>query len=242
MLDINQLDLAGKTVLEVGCGRGGTTRELVGLMAGLPGARLVVTDLSDRHFERLTQEFRDSKLDIKFVRTDACELDGIEDNTIDCVVCNYTLCAVNAQPGRAALALERFWQVLKPGGTLFVEEEYPIGDAATPAQTVWAEKWRILKAAMVIGGRAPYNELEPDTLAALCRLVGFHQAQWEPDTAHYGPDSLDFFQARLDRLLPSLLNDEFRAGFAQWASALREQADQVGGMEVPFYRLAAQKG
>ena len=110
------MELADKVVLEIGSGRGGTTRELVAALSGQPGARLIITDISDAHFERLTETFRDSQLDIAFVRTDACELTGIDEGSIDYVVCNYTLCAINSRPGRAALALQRFWRVLRPGG------------------------------------------------------------------------------------------------------------------------------
>ena len=48
--------LCGRTVLEVGSGRGSSTRELVDLLSGQPGATLIVTDASDSHFARLRQE------------------------------------------------------------------------------------------------------------------------------------------------------------------------------------------
>lgn len=58
---------------------------------------------------------------------------------------------------------------------------------------------------------------------------------------HCTSDTLGFFQTRLVRLLPDLPNREIRSGLAQWLAALRGKAAQVGGMEVPFYQLAARK-
>ena len=105
--------LCGRTVLEVGSGRGSSTRELVDLLSGQPGATLIVTDVSDSHFPRLRQELAGRGVELHFVRTGACELDGIENRSIDLLVCKYTLCAVNAHAGRAALALNRFREVLR---------------------------------------------------------------------------------------------------------------------------------
>jgi ubiquinone/menaquinone biosynthesis C-methylase UbiE len=241
-MSIASEDLVSKAVLEVGSGRGDTTRMLVDLLAGQLGAQLIVTDISDRFFQQLRDEFQDRDVQIQFICTEAQELRDIPDNSIDDLVCNYTLCAVNTQVGLVTLALRRFWQVLKAGGKLFVEEEFPIGRRDTLAQEIWAEKWRILKSAMILAGKFPYNEIAPETLEGLCRIAGFEDVQW---TAHAetfrGAGILDFFQKRLNALLPELSNESLRAGFTELAANLRDKAVQVGGMEVPFYRLTARK-
>jgi phospholipid N-methyltransferase len=50
--------LANKVVLEVGSGRGDTTRKLVDLLLGQVGAQLIITDVSDRFFQQLRDEFQ----------------------------------------------------------------------------------------------------------------------------------------------------------------------------------------
>lgn len=241
-MDIAQEDLAGKVVLEVGSGRGGTTQKLVDLLSGQFGATLIVTDISDAYFPQLREAFQERDVQAQFICTDASDLNGVEDNSVDYLVCAYALCAINTQAGLATLALQRFLEVLKSGGRLLIEEEFPIDTVDTPIQEVWAEKWRILKSATILTGRFPYTEFSPSTLAALCRLVGFEEIEWMAETERYqGVAALDFFQRRLERLLPQLPNDNLRTGFRQWAMELREKAVQVGGMEIPFYRLTARK-
>lgn len=240
---IADLDLTDRVVLEVGCGRGETTRALVERLSRCPGASLIATDISDAHFDRLGEEFRAAPIPVKFVRTGARELAGIDDGSADVIVCNYALCAVDARAGEAVLALERFREVLKAGGWLFVEEEYPIDVAGTPQQRVWAKKWRILKAAVLLAGvGSPYTEFMPGTLAEMCRLVGFRDVAWTAAVRGYhGPEALDFFQDRLEWLLPEVGNDELRVGLQAAATALRKEAERVDGMEVPYYRLSARK-
>ncbi len=241
-MDITDQDLAGKVILEVGSGRGGTTRKLVDVLSRWSGASLIVTDVSDIHFQSLREEFQGKQVPIRFIRTKAQELEGIGACSVDCLVCNYTLCAVNAEAGQAVLALKRFREVLRDGGRLLVEEEFPISYARTPRQEVWAEKWRILKAMTLVAGGLPFNEFAPDALAGLCRVVGFGRVEWEAATEEYqGVAALDFFEQRVERLLAEMPNEELRAGFERWAFELKEKTERVGGMEVPFYRLTALK-
>lgn len=241
-MSIEDEHLANKVVLEVGSGRGDTTRKLVDLIAGQHGSQLIATDISDRFFQELQTEFEDRDIQIRFICTSAQELNGVPNNSVDYLVCNYTLCAVNAQDGLAMLALRRFWEVLKNGGRLFVEEEFPIDRQATPVQEIWAGKWRILKSAMILAGKLPFNEVSPDILCGLCRLAGFEDVCWTAHTVTYTlPGALDFFHSRLDSLLKHLPNESLQTGFADMAKALRTQAIEVGGMEVPYYRLNARK-
>ena len=46
---------------------------------------------------------------------------------------------------------------------------------------MWAEKWLILKAATILAGGLPSDELEPDALRDLCSLVEFDGVEWEMD-------------------------------------------------------------
>jgi SAM-dependent methyltransferase len=240
MIDISDENLTGKTVLEVGCGRGGTTRELVRLLSEHPGSRLIATDLSAEHFDHLKREFG-CALDT-FIQTCASELTGLGPDSVDLIVCSYTLCAVNSRAWLAGLALKRFWSVLKTGGTLYIAEEYPIDLADGPAQEVWAEKWSILKAIGLLCGNNPYTEFEPEILAGLCEMAGFMEVEWSAETEFFQePGAMSFFQARLAGNLPALSNDRLRAGFREQAESLAGKAAKAGGMEAPYYRLKARK-
>ena len=55
-LNISQENLENQTVLEVGSGRGETTRYLADLLSRYDRARLIVTDITDQHFEAIRQE------------------------------------------------------------------------------------------------------------------------------------------------------------------------------------------
>lgn len=242
MHNIENEDLSDKIILEVGSGRGDTTRKLVELLGGKPNTQLIITAVSDRFFQQLQDEFQAKNVQIQFIRTGAHELQSIPNGSVDFLICKYTLCAVNSQAVLAILALRRFWEVLKPCGKLFIEEEFPIQKQDTPLQEIWAEKWRILKSSMILAGQSPYNEIEPEILETLCHLVGFQKVEWRGHTEIYhGVEALDFFQKRLDILLKEIPVESLRAGFSEMAIKLRKKAVLAGGMEIPFYRLVAQK-
>lgn len=241
-MNIENEDLSGKIVLEVGSGRGDTTRKLVQLLSGKPGTQLIVTDISNKYFQRLKEEFQSRDVQIQFICTGGHELQGVPNNTADYLVCNYTLCAINSQAGLAGLALRRFWDVLKPTGKLFVEEEFPINKQDTSSQEIWAEKWQILKASMILAGQSIYNEISPQVLENLCHLAGFEMVEWTTESELFAdPGVLDFFQQRLDTVIKEMPNENLRRGFSEMAVNLRNKATQAGGMEIPFYRLVAQK-
>jgi ubiquinone/menaquinone biosynthesis C-methylase UbiE len=240
--NIGSEDLSNKVILEVGSGRGDTTRMLVSLVVGKPNVQLIVTDISDRFFQQLRAESQAKNVPVTFIRTGAHELREIQSNLVDFLVCNYTLCAVNSQAGSVMLALKRFAEVLKPGGKLSIEEEFTVSKQDTVMQGIWAEKWRILKSAMILAGKFPYNEIDPEVMASLCGLAGFEKVEWTQHTEIYRDlSALDFFDKRLDALLKEVSVESLYTGFSEAAANLRRRFIEVGGMEIPYYRLVAQK-
>lgn len=234
-------DLNGKTVLEVGTGRGATTRVLVDLLEKYSDTTLISTDASTQSFAELQKEFKDRKVRVKFMQTNAIALDGMDKSFVDDIVCNYSLPSIEAYSGRSILALRRFFEVLKPGGSLFIEDEFPNDRVQNTHQQVWAEKWRILKAATIMIGGISFNAIAPDTLVELCRIVGFEGIGWEEEISYFeNDDVLDPYFRSLDRLIPALPNNNLRSGISTWAYDLRDKA-AAGGMEVPSYRLWCRK-
>lgn len=125
-----------------------------------------------------------------------------------------------------------------------MEEEFPINQRNTPGQEIWSDKWRILKSAMILTGKFPYNEINPITLEKLCKLVGFIDVQWTAHVDFYRDVKvLNFFQKRLDILLSQLNNQSLRSGFSELSMDLFNRASQSHDcvMETPFYQLSAKK-
>ena len=234
-------DLSNKTVLCIGCGRGDTTRELAVYMAG-GGGRLIVTDISDEHFETMRADLAPLNLSVDFIRTSPLKLAGIRQSSIDLVVCNFTLSAINAVVGQGELALHKMYEVLKLGGKLYVEEELPYYMAASPTQAIWAEQWRLLKAAQLLAGMRPSNEYQPDVLEALVNQAGFEEVDvsdklFTLSTSTWWPS----FEAQVEDRLESIENETLKAGLLERKQFLLSKANEIGSIDVPYITLTAVK-
>jgi ubiquinone/menaquinone biosynthesis C-methylase UbiE len=234
--------LTGKTVLEIGCGLGRTTRNLLSLLSAETDARLIVTDVSQKYLDRIRYGLNHPALMPQFIKTDACELDGIPMESIDYIVCNFAICEINSTIGQGTVALAKFLSVLKPGGKLFIEEELPITEANGPAQQSWANIWRVLKSALILTQqRMPSTEYKPETLSKICEIVGYTNVQWENSVRSHG---LDWMQARLDFLesqQSGFPGPKVGAMFTFLAKNIYDQALVEGKVDVPIYMLSASK-
>jgi ubiquinone/menaquinone biosynthesis C-methylase UbiE len=233
--------MINKIVLEIASGRGDKTRELAMQMVG-GGGRLIVTDISDEHFEAIRTNLSTLDLAVDFIRTSALKLAGIRPGSVDLVVCNHALSVINAIVGQGELALHKFYEVLKPGGKLYVEEELPHYMAASSAQLIWAEKWRLLKAAQLLSGSKPTNEYQPDILEALVSWVGFKEIEISDEinnlpVAEWWPP----FELRLTEYLNALDDETLQAGLSTRNKTLKTKTEQTGSMEVPYFILTALK-
>ncbi|MDT8717490.1 class I SAM-dependent methyltransferase [Clostridium sp. 19966] len=242
MKDIFNENFKGKTILEIGTGRGGTTRELAAILSEYENSHLITTDISDKNFCNLKKELLNYKIPIDFIKTDACTLEGIEKESIDYIVCNYTLCAINSNPGSEVIALDKFMEVLKPGGVLYIEEEFPITFTQNEKQEIWSDKWKILKSCTTLLGEATYNEINPEVLIKILNILKYRNIQLDVETALFlGKDCLDFFMLRLNRNINAIENTKLTEGIKELAISLKEKALKIGGMEIPTYSIIAYK-
>jgi ubiquinone/menaquinone biosynthesis C-methylase UbiE len=239
---IENEQLADKTILEVGCGLGRTTRNLVSLLTGHPGAKLIVTDVSEQYLVRTRSVLGQLGSEPQFIRTHACELVGIQPESIDYIVCNFALCEINSDIGQGTLALAKFLSVLKPGGKLFVEEEFPISEAEGPAQQSWARIWQVLKSAFIlIQQKTPSNEYRPDVLRNICESIGFIDVRWEAAVRSHGLDWMDARLGMLEQYMSRFPGPQVGQMFMYLAKSVSSQAREFGKIDVPVYTLLAIK-
>ena len=240
-MEFESIEFDGKTVLEIGGGRGETTRELAARMTG-GGGRLIVTDISDKHFPALQKDLERFDLAVDFIRTSALKLAGVRPGSIDLLVCNYALSTANAIVGQGELALYKFYEVLKPDGTLYIEEELPFYMAASPAQRVWAEQSQLIKATQLLSGNRPTNEYQPDVLETLITAAGFEEVDLSDELASLPTSEWwGSFKTRFDHYLDTIESETLRLALNESLLMLEANAHTTGSMEVPYVILTAKK-
>ncbi|UYP48473.1 hypothetical protein NEF87_004758 [Candidatus Lokiarchaeum ossiferum] len=244
MIEIHNLDLRNKTILEVGTGRGGTTLELIELLKKFPSAKLITSDIIDVKEElmQFCQGFMNVQNRITFIQSDATDLNSIPNESIDIIIVNYTLCAINSIIGKLTMAINRFFHLLKPGGILLIEEEYPIESAKTENQCIWADKWRMLKTALISSGNLPFNEIHPDQLTQILSLLNFIEIEKEDglNMLHHS-EILPLFEYQISGSISSNGDSYLEKGLLKWAGKIKKKIEKLEFMEIPYYRLSAKK-
>ena len=108
--------VAGKAMLDLGCGEGGYAREL-----GRRGARVTGVDGSARLIEVARQRARAESVDVWFVHANANALHEVESGRFDVVVAPMSLMDVEDYPG----AIGEVQRVLRSGGELVMSITHP---------------------------------------------------------------------------------------------------------------------
>jgi ubiquinone/menaquinone biosynthesis C-methylase UbiE len=115
-------DVAGRAVLDLGCGEGGYARQLAGRSARVTGV-----DGSERLIEVARQRARDERLDVRFVCANASALDMFEAAAFDLVVAPMSLMDVEDYPR----AIREAHRLLRPAGALVMSIMHPCFSAPT---------------------------------------------------------------------------------------------------------------
>jgi 2-polyprenyl-3-methyl-5-hydroxy-6-metoxy-1,4-benzoquinol methylase len=109
-------DVAGKRVLDLGCGEGAYSRELV-----RRGARVTGIDGSARLVDAARHRAAADRLDVDYRCLNANALTGIADGSFDLIVASMVMMNVEDYPG----TLREAHRVLAPGGSLCMSTTHP---------------------------------------------------------------------------------------------------------------------
>lgn len=117
---LNKLqDVAGKNILDLGCGEGGYARELA-----RRGALVTAVDCNEAALAYSAQRAMEENLSICHFIRNSNDLDGFVDNSSDIVLCSMMLMDCEDLEG----TLREAARVLKPDGSLFASVLHPCFD------------------------------------------------------------------------------------------------------------------
>lgn len=234
--------LTGQTILVLSAGEDCDLLRLVQRMADEDGRKMILAYPSNVRFESIQAKLLRFPLPVEFVRTNAVKLGGIAPASMDGLVCFRTLSAVNAIAGQGLLALHRFFEVLKPGGWLHIEEELPYYLAAGEAQQFWAQIRALVRSAQAFNRSKSVSAYQPEVLESIVERVGFEDIRLEDITCLMTREKLwAETWPQLELLLKNEQDELARKAFSQKADALASQLDGEGEVEIPGYRLQANK-
>ena len=132
--------------------------------------------------------------------------------------------------------------MLKPGGKLYIREEYPIHQAKGPEQENWALMWRVIKSARMISSAYPATtEYRPDVLKRLCEIVGFEGIIWTDEVARNSLDWFNLRQEMLQKMMPDYPSPQVGRMYVHMANDIRMRAVVSNIVEIPRYSMVASK-
>lgn len=234
--------LTGQTILVLSAGEDCDLLRLVQRMADEDGRKMILAYPSNVRFESIQAKLLRFPLPVEFVRTNAVKLGGIAPASMDGLVCFRTLSAVNAIAGQGLLALYRFFEVLKPGGWLHIEEELPYYLAAGEAQHFWAQTHALLRSAQAFNRSRSGSAYQPEVLEIITEKVGFEDISLEDTICSMTREKFWVeVWPQLEILLKNEQDELVRKTFSQQADMLASQLDGEGEVEIPGYRLQANK-
>lgn len=115
-------DVAGKDVLDIGCGEGMYSRELA-----RRGARVIGVDCAQTAIAYCQAKAGEERLDITYAVRNSCDLQGIADNAFDLVLASMMLMDCEDMAGTVG----EITRVLRPGGRLLASVLHPCFAATT---------------------------------------------------------------------------------------------------------------
>ena len=240
------LNLDNKLVLEGGTSWGNTTRRIAQKVREQGwNTQLISVDIDEAHFDQIQHQLEDSFSSLELRQADLSQLDFLEDETVDVVICNYTLSSVNQFPLRAVKAISEFYRILKNEGKLVIMEEMPIWSVESRDYPYWSQRLRVIKSISVLKAMAHFNEIHPQDLEHSLQVVGFNQIRYqefkETIDAALATRFLDKRKQTLLRGINDIENEHLTKGFVEITEKLVKELEHAREFAAPAYILKASK-
>lgn len=240
------VNLNEKSVLEGGTSWGNTTSFIAEkVKANQWKTKLISVDIDDSHFDEIQRRLAGYFEDFSLQKGDLSNLHFIPSESMDFVICNYTLSSVNQFPLRAVKALQEFYRVLKPNGTLIITEEMPIWSVDNRDYEYWSKRLRIIKSISVLKAMAHFNEMHPQDLEETLRLIGFKDIKRhefnEKINSELATKFLDKRKQTLIKGLNDLENENLTKGYIELTEKLLKEFENMKEFLAPAYIIKAMK-
>ncbi|AKL96251.1 methylase involved in ubiquinone/menaquinone biosynthesis [Clostridium aceticum] len=240
------INLEGKTILEGGTSWGNTTRLIAKKVSENKwNTELISVDIDDRHFNEIEEDIQPIFKKLTLRRGDLSDLYFVPSNSIDVVICNYTLSSVEQFPLRVMKTLKELYRVLKTGGQLLITEEMPIWSVDSKEYTYWSQRLRIIKSISILKAMAAFNEIHPSDLEEGLSIVGFKDIHWrefnEKINAEMAVKFLDKKKQTLIKGSNDLENENLTKGFVELTEQLVKKFEETKEFLAPAYILKANK-
>lgn len=240
------INLHNKKVLEGGTSWGNTTRLIANkVVENNWKTELISVDIDDSHFNEIEEDIKDNFNKLTLRKGDLSDLNFIASNSIDVIICNYTLSSVEQFPLRVMKALKEFYRVLKTDGQLLITEEIPIWAVDSGDYTYWSKRLRIIKSISILKAMPSFNEIHPNDLEEALKIVGFKGVHWrefgEKINAEMAAKFLDKRKQTLIKASNDLENQRLNDGFVELTEALVKEFEKAKEFSAPAYILKATK-
>lgn len=238
---LKDINLRRLLIVDAGTGAANTTLWLAQKLKEADGGRIISIDNDAEVFPDAKAKLSDFRNVVEFLRADLT-LVPIGNESVDLIVCHATMCAINDRPLKAVRALSEFYRILKKGGWLIIDDEYPLPKASKPEQEVQVKRWQTYKAVAELVNGEHYTEIYPEELEFAAKLVGFKNVELKKfEGGPLSEEAMNEWKEEMPGLINEIEDEDLKMAFKKIVERIWKRYKEQGGIFPPYYVMRMKK-
>ena len=236
------ISLHGLLVMDAGTGAANTTLWLAKELKEAGGGRIISIDIDPETFSDAKRKLGELADMVEFIKADLTCMPQIKNESVDLIVCHATICAVNNRPLKAVKALSEFYRVLKKGGWLIIDDEYPLPKPSKIEEEVQVKRWQTYKSVAEIVDGEHYTEIYPEELEFTAKIVGFKDIELQKfEGGRLSEEAMSEWREEMREMINRIDDEDLKAAFQKAAERIWTAYKERGGVFPPYYVMRMRK-
>jgi len=236
------IDLRGLLVMDAGTGAANTTLWLAKKLKEAGGGRIISIDIGSETFPDAKRKLGELVDMVEFIKADLTCMPQIRSESVDLIICHAAICAVNNRPLKALKALSEFYRVLKKGGWLIIDDEYPLPKPSKIEEEVQVKRWQTYKAVAELVDGEHYTEIYPEELEFAARLVGFKDIELRRfEGGPLSKEAMNEWREEMQEMIGRIDDEDLKVAFKKATEKIWTAYKERGGVFPAYYVMRMRK-